>query len=1119
MVPTMKPKIPRWPGGKPLLFAVLAVVLALTSKDVRAQNLTNSGRILNTGTIRVKNQAVGMPDTLNGVFELFGSNQPVPGKSYSALSLTGSGTKTADGDVRIFNQLSVAPAVTLQIPSTFVVTLDSLSRLTENGYVAGRVRKIVTLADTATQSDFGGIGVSVTWNGTAPGLTSVERISGIPVVVSGKQSIGRVFDIRPAIDTSLSVTLVFSYATVEAVGSDPATLELWRSPDNGTTWRRQHGTRSSGQITRSNIRSFGRWTIADAGNMLGPVPYEYDPDSMRVIAGNEQLRPIRSTITPFVARVVDAFDQPVIGTTVQFAIDSIPSGAQGQSLSVTSAVTDQNGFVSTTLTLGSAIGRYSILAQVPGVTSASTRFGVTARTTAQVLANTSGDGQVDSVRTVLLPFVVRAKDSLNNPVQGVDVRFKILSSPLGAVGHRLSDTMFVTDALGDARDTLTLGTKVGAYRVLAYSPDIPNVTDTFTVSATHGFAAKMLQAGDAQADTISTVLQPLMVTVTDGYDNVVPGATVQFAVVDTPAASVGHGLSARFVTTDGGGVATTLLTLGNKAGTYRVSAVSRSLVNIVREFSAQANPGVPAALDSVRGGEQVKSILASLDTAFTVRVVDRGGNVRSGVPVTFALTSKPAGATGDSLTRSVDTTNALGEASTILRLGTKVGRYSVTAASSALVGATRVFGASALPGTPVLAAKDSGDAQLGPIGTQLAPFVLTVLDVGGNPIPNVPVQFTPSRIPAGSVGYGLTKSVDTTNALGQASTALILGSKHGVYQVLATATGVPGITFSATAQFNIADANNDGSLDVADLTMMIDHILGKITLTGYDFLRSDVNADGQVDVRDVLLVVEKLSTDKWGTAGAIVDSIMNSSSHVVEPGLARATKPQQPAAVTALGEFEITDKTGLVRFNLTNDVAVKGVQLTLKLRNPVTVNHADVVFSRAKNMTLRVFSQADTVRILVYNLQNTPIDTGSGALFRLDLKLADTTDILSKEVVISTGSNVATRISSANLAVAEVQRPLSYQLYQNYPNPFNPSTTIEYDVPEVNGMVPRVAIQIFNLLGERVKTIDRGDKDAGRYKVRWDGTDERGVRVPTGVYFYRLLSQDHVSSKKMILIK
>ncbi|MGB2867894.1 MAG: FlgD immunoglobulin-like domain containing protein [Bacteroidota bacterium] len=1118
----MKSKTIRQPRGRPrrqALFLALAIVLAFSSQDVWGQNLANTGRILNTGTIRVKNQAVGMPDTLNGIFELFGSNQPVPGKSYAVLSLTGSGTKTADGDIRIFNQLSVAAAVTLQVPPTFVVTLDSLSRLTENGYVAGRVRTSVVLTGAATQSDFGGIGAAVTWSGTAPGLTTVERISGIPVVINGKQSIGRVIDIHPSVDTSLAASLAFSYTNGEAIGSDSSTLELWRSPDNGSTWRRQHGNRGTGQISRSSIRSFGRWTIADASNMLGPIQYEYDPDSMRVIAGNEQLRPIRSTITPFVARVVDAFDQPVIGATVQFSIDTIPLGATGQVLSATSAVTDQNGFVSTTLTLGNAIGRYSVQAQVPGVLTASIRFGVTARTTAQILANTFGDGQVDSIRTVLLPFVVRAKDSLNNPVQGVDVRFRILSVPTGAAGHRLSDTILVTDALGDARDTLTLGTKVGEYRILAYSPDIPGVTDTFSVSATHGFAAKMLQAGDAQADTISTVLQPLTVTVTDGYDNVVPGATVQFAVVDTPAAAVGHTLSAKFATTDAGGIATTLLTLGDKVGTYRVNAVSRSLVNIVRVFFAQAKPGVPAAIDSVRGWNQTKPILASLDTALTVRVVDRGGNVKSGVPVSFALTSKPSGASGDSLTRAVDTTNSLGEASTVLRLGTKVGRYSVTASSPALVGATRVFGASALPGAPVLAAKDSGDAQLAPIGTQLAPFVVTVLDLGGNPIPNVPVQFTATKVPTGSVGYGLTKAVDTTNALGQASTALVFGNKHGIYQVQATVTGVPGVTFSATAQFNIADANNDGSLDVADLTMMIDHILGHITLTGYDFFRSDVNADGVVDIRDVILVVEKLSTDKWGAAEAVVDSIMNSSSRVANLGLVRATKPQQPAAVSALGEFEITDKTGLVRFNLTNDVLVKGVQVALKLRKPVTINRADVVFSRAKNMTIRVFSQADTVRILVYNLQNTPIDTGSGALFRLDLKLTDTTDILSKEVVISTGSNIATHIASANLAVASVQRPLTYQLYQNYPNPFNPSTTIEYDVPEVNGTVPRVAIQIFNLLGERVKTIDRGDKDAGRYKIRWDGTDERGVRVPTGVYFYRLLSQDYVSSKKMILIK
>jgi flagellar hook assembly protein FlgD len=97
--------------------------------------------------------------------------------------------------------------------------------------------------------------------------------------------------------------------------------------------------------------------------------------------------------------------------------------------------------------------------------------------------------------------------------------------------------------------------------------------------------------------------------------------------------------------------------------------------------------------------------------------------------------------------------------------------------------------------------------------------------------------------------------------------------------------------------------------------------------------------------------------------------------------------------------------------------------------------------------------------------------------------------------------------------------PQTWQLYQNYPNPFNPSTTIQFDVPEEAGRVPRIAIQIFNILGQKVKTIERGNYDAGRYRIVWDGTNEGGRRVASGVYFYRILAGDFVHTMKMVLIK
>ncbi|MBD3257524.1 T9SS type A sorting domain-containing protein [candidate division GN15 bacterium] len=93
--------------------------------------------------------------------------------------------------------------------------------------------------------------------------------------------------------------------------------------------------------------------------------------------------------------------------------------------------------------------------------------------------------------------------------------------------------------------------------------------------------------------------------------------------------------------------------------------------------------------------------------------------------------------------------------------------------------------------------------------------------------------------------------------------------------------------------------------------------------------------------------------------------------------------------------------------------------------------------------------------------------------------------------------------------------PEGFELGQNYPNPFNPTTTIDYSLPQRS----EVRIEIINILGRRVKTLVNEEQAAGEYTVTWDGRDESGGAVATGVYFYRLVADDHVATKKMLLLK
>ena len=91
----------------------------------------------------------------------------------------------------------------------------------------------------------------------------------------------------------------------------------------------------------------------------------------------------------------------------------------------------------------------------------------------------------------------------------------------------------------------------------------------------------------------------------------------------------------------------------------------------------------------------------------------------------------------------------------------------------------------------------------------------------------------------------------------------------------------------------------------------------------------------------------------------------------------------------------------------------------------------------------------------------------------------------------------------------------SYRLSQNYPNPFNPTTTISFNLPTTE----QVSVKIYDLLGQEVKTLLNGVMTAGQHTKVWDGTNNAGFKVTSGVYIYTLQAGQHKLNKRMTLIK
>lgn len=100
-------------------------------------------------------------------------------------------------------------------------------------------------------------------------------------------------------------------------------------------------------------------------------------------------------------------------------------------------------------------------------------------------------------------------------------------------------------------------------------------------------------------------------------------------------------------------------------------------------------------------------------------------------------------------------------------------------------------------------------------------------------------------------------------------------------------------------------------------------------------------------------------------------------------------------------------------------------------------------------------------------------------------------------------------------ATQETSVPRDFALDQNYPNPFNPSTAVRFAMPQPG----HVSLAVYNILGQKVRTLIDEDRSAGAYTTVWDGRDDGAASMSSGVYLYRLVAEHFVATRKMTLLK
>lgn len=181
--------------------------------------------------------------------------------------------------------------------------------------------------------------------------------------------------------------------------------------------------------------------------------------------------------------------------------------------------------------------------------------------------------------------------------------------------------------------------------------------------------------------------------------------------------------------------------------------------------------------------------------------------------------------------------------------------------------------------------------------------------------------------------------------------------------------------------------------------------------------------------------------------------------------------------------------------------------------------HQDVIMA-CRNDNLYVLDGMNGAIELQYPMNSGVLQGATLAYTLPDMDNNNSYEILAaadngKVVALSGGSNAIVGVADDRPAI-----PSQFSLDQNYPNPFNPTTNIGFEIPQRGGSERGFTeLKIYDVLGREIKTLVSEELSPGSYKVEWDGTNQSGQRVSSGIYFYRLVSGEFSQIRKMILMR
>lgn len=287
------------------------------------------------------------------------------------------------------------------------------------------------------------------------------------------------------------------------------------------------------------------------------------------------------------------------------------------------------------------------------------------------------------------------------------------------------------------------------------------------------------------------------------------------------------------------------------------------------------------------------------------------------------------------------------------------------------------------------------------------------------------------------------------------------------------------------------DCNLDGSINVLDMVCIANIIMRISEPTSQQYCTADCNGDGLINVLDMVCVA---------------NIIMGETASPRDTNV-------QPAVLLEVPSVACED--GFFPFRFQTNIDVAALQLFVGTQDRSLSFQSVQSLLDIKDVTVASNCLGNEFGVIIYSQSGAMIPPGTYEIFRAflsdDVSRQGRIEFSTEDIicVASGGEQVPIEVKTS-LAASKVSIPGEFRLGQNYPNPFNPHTAITYTLPQYS----HVQLSIYNILGSQVMTLVDGDQPPGYYTVTWNGEG-----FASGVYYYRIVTDDFSATKRMVFMK